>query len=128
METSKTIALVACVSKKQDTPQKAKDLYISDWFRKASTYAAANAEQWFILSAKYGLIAENEFINPYELQLKTKSDIERIALRSQYILKQLIPIYNPRTSCMLYKPGFLPFTHSAARRAPLTNVSRVWAE
>lgn len=29
----KTIALVACVSKKRNLPQPAKDLYCSEWFR-----------------------------------------------------------------------------------------------
>jgi cytoplasmic iron level regulating protein YaaA (DUF328/UPF0246 family) len=62
----KTISLVACVSQKQTTAQPAKDLYTSDWFRKASTYARQNSDAWYILSAKYGLVAPNQIIDPYD--------------------------------------------------------------
>ena len=61
-----TIALVACVSKKNSTPMPAGDLYISDWFRKASAYAARMADRWYILSAKYGLVAPKAVIEPYD--------------------------------------------------------------
>jgi hypothetical protein len=36
---SNTIALVAFISKKQAIAKPAKDLYASDWFKKASTFA-----------------------------------------------------------------------------------------
>jgi cytoplasmic iron level regulating protein YaaA (DUF328/UPF0246 family) len=62
---AKTIALVACVSKKNLNPMQARDLYISDWFKKASTYAETISDKWFILSAKYGLVDPNSVIAPY---------------------------------------------------------------
>jgi hypothetical protein len=61
-----TIALVACVSKKKPTPMPARDLYTSDWFRKASAYAARVADRWYILSAKYRLVAPDTIIEPYD--------------------------------------------------------------
>lgn len=63
---SKTIALVACVSKKNKSPMSARDLYISDWFLKASAYADRISDQWFILSAKYGLLDPDDVIDPYD--------------------------------------------------------------
>ena len=51
-----TIALVACVSKKRDTSMAARELYISNWFKKASAYSQQTANEWYILSALYGLI------------------------------------------------------------------------
>ena len=63
---AKTIALVACVSKKNKRPKVARDLYISDWFKKASAYAEKNSDKWFILSAKYGLVDLNSIIAPYD--------------------------------------------------------------
>jgi hypothetical protein len=63
---AKTIALVACVSKKNKRPMVARDLYISDWFKKASAYAEKNSDKWFILSAKYGLVDLNSIIAPYD--------------------------------------------------------------
>lgn len=48
----KVIVLVSCVSKKADTPQKAKDLYISDLFKKSLAYACSlEPDGIFILSA-----------------------------------------------------------------------------
>ena len=39
----RTIALAACVSQKAGVPLPARQLYTSDWFRKASAYAARRA-------------------------------------------------------------------------------------
>ena len=66
---AKTIALVAFVSKKNNRPMRARDLYISDWFNKASAYAEKVSDEWFILSAKYGLIDPNVIIEPYDVTL-----------------------------------------------------------
>ncbi|MFC2053495.1 DUF6884 domain-containing protein [Chloroflexota bacterium] len=66
---AKTIALVACVSKKNKRPMQARDLYISDWFKKASAYAGKVSDEWFILSAEYGLIDPNVIIEPYDVTL-----------------------------------------------------------
>jgi hypothetical protein len=63
---SRTIALVACVSQKSDVPRQARNLYTSAWFRKASAYAARTAEEWYILSAKHGLVAPDMVIEPYD--------------------------------------------------------------
>ena len=63
---AKKIALVACVSKKNPIPMPARDLYISDWFRKASAYATRVADAWYTLSAKYGLLAPGTVIEPYD--------------------------------------------------------------
>lgn len=66
------IAFVSCVSKKADQPQPARDLYISDWFKKASRYAEKTSDQWYILSAKHGILEPDKEIAPYE---KTLNDM-----------------------------------------------------
>jgi hypothetical protein len=63
---AKKIALVACVKTKKPMPMPAQDLYRSDWFRKASTYAMRVADEWHILSAKHGLVAPDTVIEPYD--------------------------------------------------------------
>ena len=63
---AKRIALVACVSKKNSTPMPAQDLYCSDWFQKASAYAMRVADEWYIVSAKHGLVAPDKVIEPYD--------------------------------------------------------------
>ena len=74
---SKTIALVACVSKKNIYPLPAGELYISPWFKKASTYAESIADEWYILSAKYGLLSPTTIIEPYDETLNNMPANER---------------------------------------------------
>ena len=74
---AKKIALVACVSRKNSMPMPARDLYISDWFRKASAYATRVADEWYILSAKHGLVAPDTVIEPYDETLNRMSAAAR---------------------------------------------------
>jgi len=67
----RTIVLVSCVSKKLEVSAPAQDLYLSGWFLKASAYAKKFGDLWFILSAKYGLLAPDRVIEPYNMTLKT---------------------------------------------------------
>lgn len=73
----KNIFLVSCVKPKRGYPNPAKDLYISDWFKKASRYASQNADEWFILSAMYFLVHPDKVIEPYDLTLKSMSANEK---------------------------------------------------
>lgn len=70
------IALVSCVSKKLEGIHKAKDLYISDWFKKAKAYVDKNNniyDSWYILSAKYYLVNPNQYLEYYEMYLPKQS-------------------------------------------------------
>jgi hypothetical protein len=70
--TSTKIGLVACSAGKLDRPAPARDLYTSQLFRKASAYAAATCDRWYILSAKHGLVTPDEILEPYDLRLGSK--------------------------------------------------------
>lgn len=63
---TRKIAFVSCVSKKAEEPQPAKDLYTSDWFKKASTYGEKVSDSWYILSAKHGVLEPDQEIAPYD--------------------------------------------------------------
>lgn len=56
--------LVSCVGDKHSKPLPARELYRSDWFLKARAYVEAQGEEWFILSAKYGLVSPDQVIAP----------------------------------------------------------------
>lgn len=75
--TTRRLYLVSCVSQKQRKPMAARDLYCSDWFRKARAYVEAQSGKWFILSAKYGLVEPQEIIAPYEATLSEMSAAKR---------------------------------------------------
>ena len=69
--------LVSCVSKKRGRPAKAKELYVSPWFRKARGFVERRQARWFILSAEYGLVRPEKIIDPYEKTLNTMGVAER---------------------------------------------------
>jgi cytoplasmic iron level regulating protein YaaA (DUF328/UPF0246 family) len=73
----KRIALVSCVSKKTEEPNKASDLYISTWFKKCKKFVEKEYQDWYILSAKYGLIHHSDFIEPYDITLSQMSPTQR---------------------------------------------------
>lgn len=85
----KTIVLISCVKQKRNRASKARDLYISSFFRKSFAYAHyLNPDKIFILSAKYGLVSPDRIIEPYELSLNTFKKNELI-IWSEKTLQQL---------------------------------------
>ena len=64
--------MIGCSAGKCGQRAEAKDMYTGDLFLKSREYAEKKADgEWFILSAKYGLIRPTDVINPYELTLNT---------------------------------------------------------
>jgi len=72
------IVLISCVKQKIGIASKAKDMYVSSLFKGMYSYAKSlNPDKIYILSAKYGLLEENEEIEPYNETLLTKSQQEK---------------------------------------------------
>ncbi|HEY9800359.1 MAG TPA: DUF6884 domain-containing protein [Leptolyngbyaceae cyanobacterium] len=71
------ITLVSCVSQKREEPSQALTLYQSPWFLKCKSYVESQNYNWFILSAKYGLIKPQQIIEPYEESLNSAPAQER---------------------------------------------------
>lgn len=66
----KKIVLISCAAKKDKRKRKAKDLYLSDLFKKNLAYGRSlNPDKIFILSAKYNLLELDREIEPYDLTL-----------------------------------------------------------
>lgn len=63
------IGLVACCGEKLDGTHQAKDLYQSQLFKKSVEYVKANCEDWYVLSAKYGVIHHSEMVPHYDMTL-----------------------------------------------------------
>lgn len=74
-----TVCLVACTSRKGDQPATAEFIYRSPLFFAARSYAQRRADQWFILSAKHGLLSPEEVITPYNESLLKQSEAQRQA-------------------------------------------------
>lgn len=96
----KTIALVSCASKKHTSPMLARDLYTSTMFRKASAYAQRTAGDWYILSAKHGLLSPDQVIAPYDVTLNRMPVAERRAWANQ-VLRSLKKVLRRRDSVVI---------------------------
>jgi len=94
----KRICLIACASSKQDTPQAAKDLYISALFQKSVGWMnKQNFDYWFILSAKHGLLPPDKVIAPYNQTLNQMPVKQRIQW-SINVYQSLKPYLDKNTS------------------------------
>ena len=85
----KRVVLISCVSQKLPHAALAKDLYVSSLFKFCLRYAQTlKPDNIFILSAKYGLVALDQRLEPYNDTLNTKRDAE-IRQWAQGVLQQL---------------------------------------
>ena len=85
----KKIILISCVSKKRTEKSAAKDMYISPLFEKNLAFARSqNPDAIFILSAKYGLLALDKVIEPYDQTLNTMP-VAQIKAWATTVLQQL---------------------------------------
>jgi hypothetical protein len=72
--------LVGCVSQKADRPLPARDLYVSELFRRRRAFADASGIPWWILSAEYGLVEQQTVIAPYDTKIGKRSLVDRRTL------------------------------------------------
>ncbi len=63
------IGLVGCGAAKRPEPAPARDLYTGGLFAKASAYAEATCDRWYVLSAKHGLVHPDTVLEPYDMRL-----------------------------------------------------------
>jgi len=74
------ITLISCTDAKRDSAAPAKDLYDeSGYFCDMRAWANARGEQWFILSAKHGLVDPYETLEPYDARGLSEQQATQIA-------------------------------------------------
>ncbi len=73
------VVLISCSRQKREQACAAGDLYISDRFLKARKHAQATGRQWYVLSAKWGLLHPDDIIAPYDMDLTEQSSSYRTA-------------------------------------------------
>lgn len=67
------VILVGCVRTKRAVASAAGELFASPLFEGRRRYAAASGLPWYILSAKFGLLAPDDVIGPYDVYLADQS-------------------------------------------------------
>lgn len=98
------IALVSCSKSKQNYTCAASKMYKpSKLFYLSYEYAKQNADMVYILSAKYGLLKENDIIDPYNITLSRLSYVQKKAW-AEHVISQL------REECDLVQDEFVILT------------------
>jgi hypothetical protein len=76
----KRIVLIQCTDSKRNHAAEARKLYDeSSYFCKMRRYAQLKGDSWYILSAKHGLVAPQETLEPYDVVGLSESQAEDIA-------------------------------------------------
>jgi cytoplasmic iron level regulating protein YaaA (DUF328/UPF0246 family) len=99
------VVLLSCVSKKLARKARAQDLYTSTLFKFNLAYAKTlKPRDIFILSAKYGLIALNDEIEPYDQTLNAMPEREKKAWADR-VAQQLRTHINMRDDEVVFLAG-----------------------
>lgn len=85
---SPDVVLVGCVKSKRSTPAPASDLYTSTLFGRRREYAEASGAPWFVVSSRWGLVAPDEVIAPYDVYLGEMPTAYRRAW-GEFVVEQL---------------------------------------
>lgn len=101
---AQTIVLVACTKQKRLQAAPARDLYISEWFKRARAYAENFGDHWYILSARYGLLAPETIVAPYDLSIATMAPGQRAEWGSA-TAGQLRAVVSPRAGTLVILAG-----------------------
>jgi hypothetical protein len=84
-----SIGLIACCGTKATTPMKAGEIYQSPLFKMSKQWMEQLKIEWWILSAKHGLLNKDTIIEPYDLTLNAMNTKQRQQW-SQYVHGQLV--------------------------------------
>jgi hypothetical protein len=75
----KRVVLVQCTNSKREHPDgcRAADLYYpSQYYRAQRAYAESAGDEWFIQSAKHGLLDPEDHVEPYDKRPKDIDDVD----------------------------------------------------
>jgi cytoplasmic iron level regulating protein YaaA (DUF328/UPF0246 family) len=95
------VSFISCVKEKRKGKYKAKDLYISDFFKKSLKYCLNTHDKVYILSAKYGLLDLEDMIEDYDMTLNDFSKSQRIEW-SDKVYEQVQPRIDDNDTLYFY--------------------------
>lgn len=71
------VLLVSCGRRKMDCVCQARDMYTSERFILSKKLTTLIGCEWYIVSAKYGLLSPNKIIEPYDEALDTFNSVKK---------------------------------------------------
>ena len=91
---SERIAVITgCSKQKLDHKAPASELYQGNMFKKSKLIAIKLQADFYILSAKHGLITGSKIIEPYETVIQTKKDKDRLRLNLDGKILENLALY-----------------------------------
>jgi hypothetical protein len=91
------IGLIACCGLKAKTKTRASDIYQSQLFCLSKLWMEQQGLDWWVLSAKHGLLNKHTIIEPYDLTLNTMNSKQRQQW-SRYVQGQLLREFGKQNS------------------------------
>lgn len=73
------IVLIGCGKSKLSEPASADNLYTGSLFVARRRYAESTGRPWFVISARYGLVAPDTWIEPYDETIGELASMDRVA-------------------------------------------------
>ena len=95
------VALVSCAKTKRPAPARARDLYAGPYFAAMRDYAERECDEWWILSALFGVVHPDEELAPYDLALPDLSRPDQRAWGHR-VAAQLHALLPPRARVELH--------------------------
>lgn len=95
-QSTKRLTLVNCCREKLSRIAPARDMYRSVLFQKSKTWADKQGNDWFVISARYGLINPDSILAPYDRTMRSLTPIERAEWASdvELGLRALLPFWD----------------------------------
>jgi hypothetical protein len=89
----RSVCLVACGKSKTNKRSPARHLYTSSLFKQSRRYSSTYFRDWYILSARHGLVKPESNIAPYDESLLKMSKSDRLAWTVRVVrrIKELLP-------------------------------------
>jgi hypothetical protein len=113
-----TIGVIACGKAKLDHPAPARELYTGNLFRAAREYVETRCDEWFILSAKHGLVLPDDVLAPYELYLAATTPRYQAAWNLR-VGRQVTRYVGPRNARLVVLAGTAYRAWSATSLYPI---------
>ena len=111
------IALISCSKEKVNYACPAYELYsASNLFSLSYQYAQKHADKIYILSAKYGLVEENQPLEPYNQTLKEMSRQEQLQWAEE-VLQKLEEDCDVANDQFIFLTAYIPLFSSFGRNA-----------
>jgi hypothetical protein len=100
------IIVIGCGRHKKKSPTLAKDLYTSERFKRSKAIATNIEANFFVLSAKHGLLEPNQIVEPYDVEISTLDEQKKI-LWAESVLKSIATFRNGAAVTILAEKDYV---------------------